>query len=108
MKLQNDIGQLGKEFQSDKCNMMQLTRKQAKYIIAGYTLGGTVLRNVDKIVYHREISNIVIIGGHSFIFEQKYEYYIFRKIASWKFFIWGKILTGKVKNPRGEGEKSLL
>ena len=38
-------------FQRTKCNMMQLTRKRVKRVIATYTLGETVLENVDGIEY---------------------------------------------------------
>ena len=58
VKLQSDIDRLGKwarkwgmRFQPTKCNMMQLTRKRVKRVIATYTLEGTVLENVDRIKY---------------------------------------------------------
>ena len=38
-------------FQPTKCNMMQLTRKRVKKVIATYKLEGTVLENVDRIKY---------------------------------------------------------
>ena len=38
-------------FQSVKCNMMQLTRKQINKIHASYTLEGTDLENVESIKY---------------------------------------------------------
>ena len=38
-------------FQPVNCNMMQLTRKRTKTIIAIYSLEGTVLENVDSIKY---------------------------------------------------------
>ena len=41
---------MGKEFQSVKCNLMQITRKWIK-INASYTLEGTVLENVEKFKY---------------------------------------------------------
>ena len=34
-----------------KCNMMQITRKRIKKIHASYTLEGTVLENVESIMY---------------------------------------------------------
>ena len=46
LKLQKDIDLLG-----SKCNMMQLTNKRINKIEASYTLGGTVLGNVDSIKY---------------------------------------------------------
>ena len=56
-KLQKDIDQLGKwamkwgmRFQPVKCNIMQLTMKQVKKIIAVYSLEGTVLENVDTVI----------------------------------------------------------
>ena len=58
VKLQRDINRLGRwarkwgmRFQPTKCNMMQLTRKRVKKVIATYTLEGTVLENVDRIKY---------------------------------------------------------
>ena len=58
VKLQRDINRLGRwarkwgmRFQLTKCNMMQLTRKRVKKVIATYTLEGTVLENVDRIKY---------------------------------------------------------
>ena len=33
---------------SVKCNVMQITRKQIKKIIASYTLEGTILNNIEK------------------------------------------------------------
>ena len=58
MKLQRDIDRLGNwarkcgiRFQHVKCNMMQLTRKRLNKIQAFYTIEGTVLENVDNIVY---------------------------------------------------------
>ena len=58
VKLQRDINRLGRwvrkwgmRFQPTKCNMMQLTRKQVKKVIATYTLEGTVLENVNRIKY---------------------------------------------------------
>ena len=58
VKLQRDINRLGRcarkwgmRFQPTKCNMMQLTRKGVKKVIATYTLEGTVLENVDRIKY---------------------------------------------------------
>ena len=38
-------------FQPVKCNMMQLTRKRIKKILASYTLEGTHLENVESIKY---------------------------------------------------------
>ena len=38
-------------FQAVKCNMMQITRKRIKKIHASYTLGGTVLENVENFKY---------------------------------------------------------
>ena len=38
-------------FQPTKCNMMQLTGKRIKKVIATYTLEGTVLENADRIKY---------------------------------------------------------
>ena len=58
VKLQRDINRLGRwvrkwgmRFQPNKCNMMQLTRKQVKKFIASYKLEGTVLKYVDRIEY---------------------------------------------------------
>ena len=58
LKLQRDIDRLGNwarkwgmRFQPVKCNMMQLTNKNLNKIQASYTLGGTVLENVDNIKY---------------------------------------------------------
>ena len=58
VKLQRDINRLGRwarkwgmRFQPTKCNMMQLTRKWVKKVIATYTLEGTVLEKVDRIKY---------------------------------------------------------
>ena len=58
VKLQRDINRLcrwarkcGMRFQPIKCNMMQLTRKWVKKVIATYTLEGTVFENVDRIKY---------------------------------------------------------
>ena len=58
VKLQRDINRLGRwarkwgmRFQPTKCNIMQLTRKRVKKVIATYTLEGTVLENVDRIKY---------------------------------------------------------
>ena len=58
VKRQGGIDRLGKwarklgiGFQPIKCNMMQLTRKWVKRVIATYTLEGTVLENVDRIKY---------------------------------------------------------
>ena len=57
LKLQKDIDLLGiwarkwgMRFQPVKCNMMQLTKKHNK-IQASYTLEGTVLENVESIIY---------------------------------------------------------
>ena len=56
--VQRDINRLGRwarkwgmRFQPTKYNMMQLTRKRVKKVIATYTLEGTVLENVDSIKY---------------------------------------------------------
>ena len=56
VKLQRDINRFGRwarkwgtRFQPTKCNMMQLTRKRVKKVIAIYTLEGMVLGNVDRI-----------------------------------------------------------
>ena len=38
-------------FQSVKCNIMHITRKQIKKMTASYTLEGKVLDNVEKIKY---------------------------------------------------------
>ena len=58
VKLQRDINRLGRwaskwgmRFQPTKCNMMQLTRKWVKKVIATYTLEEAVLENVDRIKY---------------------------------------------------------
>ena len=60
LKLQKDINLLGSwarkwgmRFQPVKCNMLQLTNKQilVNKIEASYTLGGTVLENVDSFKY---------------------------------------------------------
>ena len=58
MKLQEDIDRLGSlakkwgmRFQSVKCNIMQITRKQIKKINASYNLEGTILDNVENIKY---------------------------------------------------------
>ena len=58
MKLQEDIGRLGywarswgMRFQPVKCNIMQITRERIKKINTSYTLEGTVLDNVEKIMY---------------------------------------------------------
>ena len=58
MKLQKDINQSGcwarkwgMRFQPVKCNMMQITGKRIKRILASYTLEGTVLENVESIKY---------------------------------------------------------
>ena len=58
VKLQRDINRLGRwarkwgmRFQPTKCNMMQLTRKWVKKIIATYALEGIVLEKVDRIKY---------------------------------------------------------
>ena len=58
IKLQRDIDRLGSWarkwgmiFQPVKCNMMQLTRKRIKTILASYTLEGTDLENVESIKY---------------------------------------------------------
>ena len=58
VKLQEDIDRLGcwarslgMRFQPDKCNIMQITRKEIKKINASYSLKGTVLNNGEKIRY---------------------------------------------------------
>ena len=58
VKLQRDSNRLGRwarkwgmRFQPTKCNMMHLTRKRVKKVIATYALEGTVLENVDRIKY---------------------------------------------------------
>ena len=58
VKLQEDIDRLGcwarslgMRFQPDKCNIMQITRKEIKKINASYSLEGTVLNNGEKIRY---------------------------------------------------------
>ena len=58
VKLQEDIDSLGcwarkwgMRFQPVKCNIMQITRKRIKKIIASYNLEETVLDNVENIKY---------------------------------------------------------
>ena len=58
VKLQSDIdslgkwaGKLGMRFRPIKCNMMQLTRKWVKRVVATYTMVRTVLENVDRSKY---------------------------------------------------------
>ena len=38
-------------FQLVKCNMMQLTNKRSSKIQTNYTIEGTVLKNVESIIY---------------------------------------------------------
>ena len=70
LKLQKDIDRLGiwarklgMRFQPVKCKMMQLTKKHNE-IQASYTLGGTVLKNVENIKYlgMNEMSEIVNVS----------------------------------------------
>ena len=58
VKLQRDINRFGRwarkwgmRFGPTKCNLLQLTMKWVKKVIASHTLGGTVLQNVDRIKY---------------------------------------------------------
>ena len=53
MKFQKDIDRLGcsMRYQPVKCNIMQETKKRTNQIKAYYTLEGTVLKNVDFIIF---------------------------------------------------------
>ena len=66
---QKDIDRLGiwarkwgMRFQTVKCNMMQLTKKHNK-TQASYTLGSTVLENVESIKYLGVTITLVIRNG---------------------------------------------
>ena len=89
MKLQRDIDRLGSwarklgtRFQPVKCNMMQLTRKRIKKILASYTIEGTDLENVKSIKYlgitiasdmrwHTHVSNVCTKANRTIGFRRR-------------------------------------